>query len=106
MKNFQGSKVLEDFVEHIKSDSNTSLPRDGTVFQLTSDVLFFLEQLLEFIDIIGTVLAQDSSYSNALANLHFDADRGPVDKNKILVGIYISKQLFCNFLPLLFERLI
>ncbi|KAK7601997.1 hypothetical protein V9T40_009438 [Parthenolecanium corni] len=90
---FTGSKVLEDFVEHIKSDSNTSLPRDGTVFQLTSDVLFFLEQLLEFIDIIGTVLAQDSSYSNALANLHFDADRGPVDKNKILVGIYIKKVL-------------
>lgn len=78
-------------MEHIKSDSNTSLPRDGTVFQLTSDVLFFLEQLLEFIDIIGIVLGQDSSYSSALANLLLESDRGPTDKNKVLLGIYISE---------------
>lgn len=90
----QGSKVLEDFVEHIKSDSNSSLPPDGTVYQLTCDVLFFLEQLLDYIDIIGIVLAQDSAYSNALTNIPQDAKKGLVDKNKTLLGIYISNLIF------------
>lgn len=90
--------MLEDFVENIKSDSNSSLPPDGTVYQLTSDVLFFLEQLLDYIDIIGTVLAQDSAYSNALASIPPDSKRGPVDKNRALLGIYISNSLFqCLF---------
>ncbi|XP_065208876.1 exocyst complex component 7 [Planococcus citri] len=88
-----GSKVLEDFVEHVKSDSNMSLPRDGTVYQLTSDVLFFLEQLLDYIGIIGTVLAQDNIYTNALATITIDPKRGPFDKNKVLLGIYIKKVL-------------
>lgn len=83
--------MLEDFVEHIKSDSNLSLPRDGTVYQLTSDVLFFLEQLLDYISIIGTVLAQDVTYTNAATAIFADSKRGPSDKNKVLLGIYVSK---------------
>lgn len=68
-----------------------SLPRDGTVYQLTSDVLFFLEQLSDYVGIIGTVLAQEPTYTNALATTTVDHKRGSSDKNKILLGIYISK---------------
>ena len=67
-----------------------SLPRDGTVYQLTSDVLFFLEQLLDYVGIIGTVLSQDNVYTNALATITIDPKRGAFDKNKVLLGIYIS----------------
>jgi hypothetical protein len=48
----------------------------------------FLEQLLDYVDTIGGVLAQDPVYNNALTLI---PGHGKVDKNKALVGIYISK---------------
>lgn len=89
-----GAKILDDFIESVRSDSNTSLPKDGTVYQLTSDVIFFLEQLLDYTDIIGAVLVQDPGYSNALTAILSDSSkRNPIDKNKTLLGIYIKKVL-------------
>lgn len=44
-------------------------------------------------DIIGTVLAQDSMYTNALASVPVDSKKGPIDKNRILLGVYISNSL-------------
>lgn len=80
----QGVKGLEDFIESLRSDSVTQLPPDGTVHELTSNVLMFLEQLLEYTDTIGRVLAQDLSYS-----IHLDKLKSH-DKNKALLGYYIS----------------
>ncbi|XP_069692328.1 exocyst complex component 7 isoform X2 [Periplaneta americana] len=85
-----GAKALEDFIESVRSDPSTQLPKDGTVHELTSNVLVFLEQLLDYVDTIGGVLAQDSVYSNALTLI---PGHGKVDKNKALVGIYIKKVL-------------
>ena len=39
------------------------MPRDGTVFQLTSNVILFLEQLLDFVETVASILQQDSSYN-------------------------------------------
>ena len=64
------------------------MPKDGTVHELTSNVLVFLEQLLDYVDTIGGMLAQDPVYSTALTLI---PGHGKVDKNKALVGIYISK---------------
>jgi Exo70 exocyst complex subunit. len=83
----QGAKALEDFIDRIRTDSTSSLPPDGTVHQLTSDVLVFVQQLLEYTETIAAVLVQDVSYVNAI-NLE---QHKPTDKNKILLGIYISK---------------
>ena len=51
-------------------------------------MLVFLEQLLDYVETIGGMLAQDPVYSNALTLI---SGHGKVDKNKALVGIYISK---------------
>lgn len=81
----KGAKALEDFIESLRSDSVTQLPKDGTVHELTSNVLMFLEQLLEYADTLGRVLADDPGYSLQLDKLKSS------DKNKALLGLYISK---------------
>lgn len=85
-----GVKALEEFVESLRSDSITQLPRDGTVHEVTSNVLIFLEQLLEYIEPIGGVLAHDPTYSAHLQRLNL---KGNVDRNKALLGLYIKKVL-------------
>ena len=49
----------------LRSDHTTKekMPRDGTVFQLTSNVILFLEQLLDFVETVASILQQDSSYN-------------------------------------------
>ncbi|CAG9858150.1 unnamed protein product [Phyllotreta striolata] len=82
-----GAKALEDFVDSIRSDSVTQLPSDGTVHEMTSNVLMFLEQLLDYIDTIGIVLESDQNYTRQLSKLKC------TDKNKAILGIYIKKVL-------------
>uniref|UniRef100_A0A915KX25 Exocyst complex component 7 n=1 Tax=Romanomermis culicivorax TaxID=13658 RepID=A0A915KX25_ROMCU len=50
-------KGLEDFVEHVKIDEDKFVPKDGTVHQVTSNALIFLEQLMQIRDCILTVLS-------------------------------------------------
>ena len=54
-----GAAALEHFVEGIKSDpvKDSTLPRDGTVHQMASDALLFLEQLQNFSDVGGGMIA-------------------------------------------------
>ncbi|XP_022916884.2 exocyst complex component 7 [Onthophagus taurus] len=82
-----GVKALEDFIESLRTDSVTQLPPDGTVHELTSNVLMFLEQLLEYTETIGKVLSQDPSY-----DLQYDKAKTS-NKNKVLLGFYIKKVL-------------
>lgn len=51
---------------------------------MTSNVLMFLEQLLEYSDTIGRVLYEDPSYNTQLDKL-----KG-TDQSKALLGLYIS----------------
>ncbi|KAB0800034.1 hypothetical protein PPYR_07914 [Photinus pyralis] len=82
-----GAKALEDFIESLRSDSVTQLPKDGTVHELTSNVLMFLEQLLEYTSTLGRVLMDDLNYSSQLDKLKAS------DKNKAILGLYIKKVL-------------
>lgn len=82
-----GSKALEDFIESIRSDSVAQLPTDGTVHEMTSNVIMFLEHLLDYTDTIGIVLEQDLSYSRQLKLLK------TADHNKALLGLYVKKVL-------------
>ena len=64
--------VLDAFVDGIRSDPTTKekMPKDGTVFQLTSNVLLFLEQLLDFTETVSAILTtQDTSYNQMLLRL-------------------------------------
>ncbi|KAK6643351.1 hypothetical protein RUM43_004856 [Polyplax serrata] len=82
-----GAKALEDFIESVRNDTNSQLPKDGTVHELTSNVLVFLEQLTEYIDTIAGVLLKDPSYSTPLSKLNC------TNKDKAVIGMYIKKVL-------------
>lgn len=65
-----GANALEAFVDGIKSDSkktDDNLPRDGTVHQMTSDALLFIEQLQLFPEIAGGMIAAKKSDGSASA---------------------------------------
>ncbi|KAL1497450.1 hypothetical protein ABEB36_008422 [Hypothenemus hampei] len=82
-----GAKALDDFTESLRTDSITQLPPDGTVHELTSNVIMFLEQLLDYTDTIGIILGQDPNYSRQLEKLKY------TDQNKAIIGLYIKKVL-------------
>ncbi|XP_077020008.1 exocyst complex component 7 isoform X3 [Tamandua tetradactyla] len=54
-----GAKALEDFADNIKNDPDKeyNMPRDGTVHELTSNAILFLQQLLDFQETAGAMLA-------------------------------------------------
>ncbi|XP_026472592.1 exocyst complex component 7 isoform X2 [Ctenocephalides felis] len=87
------SKALEDFIESVKSETSSQLPKDATVHELTNNVLVFLEQLMDYVDIIGGVLEKDASYNNALSVIVHNKQNITYDKNKALLGVYIKKVL-------------
>ncbi|TRY63811.1 hypothetical protein TCAL_00431 [Tigriopus californicus] len=88
-----GSMALDGFVDGIRSDATTKekMPRDGTVFQLTSNVILFLEQLLDYVETISAILTQDTSYNQTL--LRCPRKISVNDRSHALVGIYIRKVL-------------
>ncbi|XP_068119705.1 exocyst complex component 7 isoform X9 [Hyperolius riggenbachi] len=54
-----GAKALEDFADSVKNDPDkeNSMSKDGTVHELTSNAILFLQQLLEFQETAGAMLA-------------------------------------------------
>jgi exocyst complex protein 7 len=48
-------KGMQEYILFIKGDSekHSNLPKDGTVHELTSNTMWFLEQLLEFPETVG-----------------------------------------------------
>ncbi|OXA43675.1 exocyst complex component 7 [Folsomia candida] len=65
LKTFQtnGMRALEEFIENVRNEQASQLPKDGTVHELTSNVLMFLEHLTDYMDTVANVLAQDPTYS-------------------------------------------
>lgn len=88
---YQGVRTLDEIIENIRTDNSMGLPRDGTVYQVTSDVLVLMEQLLDYIDSVGPLLAQVPLYNNMLTH-HVN----PTEKYKFLLGLYISKKYFSH----------
>jgi len=83
-------KALEDFAESVRSESAAPLPKDGTVYEMTSNVLLFLGQLTDLADTVGPLLAQDQSYSNTLV---YTQPWPKSQRNKAFLGLYIKKIL-------------
>lgn len=89
-----GANALDAFVESIRGDSTPreKMPRDGTVFQLTSNVILFLEQIHDFVDTLAMILtSQDTSYNQTLLRLNRKISVS--ERNPALVGLYIKKVL-------------
>ncbi|KAM9838098.1 exocyst complex component 7 isoform 2-T2 [Aulostomus maculatus] len=82
-----GAKALEEFADSIKNDPDKeyNMPKDGTVHELTSNAILFLQQLLDFHETAGAMLAsQETSLS---------ASSYTSDFNKRLLSTYICKVL-------------
>lgn len=50
------SKSLEEYIDFIRNDSPQRVPKDGTVHELTSNVMLFLENLQAYMDILSRVI--------------------------------------------------
>ncbi|XP_077297926.1 exocyst complex component 7 [Arctopsyche grandis] len=89
-----GVKALEDFIESVKSDNGT-LPVDGTVHELTTNVLVFLDQILDYSDTIGGVLSQETVYVKnfALLPCYTQIAHDKEAKARALLAIYVRKVL-------------
>ena len=87
------SRVFFFFFKGIRADPTTKekMPKDGTVFQLTSNVILFLEQIMEYVDTLAMILTQDTSYNQTL--LRLPRKISVSDRNPALVGLYIRKVL-------------
>ncbi|XP_056098270.1 exocyst complex component 7 isoform X9 [Rhinichthys klamathensis goyatoka] len=62
-----GAKALEEFADSIKNDPDKeyNMPKDGTVHELTSNAILFLQQLLDFQETAGAMLASQENSSSA-----------------------------------------
>lgn len=79
-----GSKALDDFIDSVKNDPDRQMPKDGTVHELTSNVMIFLEQLLDYVDTIGNILCEDPFYQPR---------DSATNKKRVVVGMYITRVL-------------
>lgn len=93
---------VSEFIDTVRNDGNSSLvtgntlistnvPKDATVAELTSNTIWFLEHLYEYYEIIGSILQHDSVYNNPLQQLLQNKQLNADQRNKALLGIYISK---------------
>ncbi|XP_008313158.1 exocyst complex component 7 isoform X9 [Cynoglossus semilaevis] len=82
-----GAKALEEFADSIKNnpDKEYNMPKDGTVHELTSNAILFLQQLLDFHETAGAMLASQETSSSASSYTS--------DFNKRLLSSYICKVL-------------
>ncbi|XP_076657326.1 exocyst complex component 7 [Halictus rubicundus] len=85
--NVTGAKALEDFAESVRNESNSVLPKDGTVAENTSNVLVFLEQLAEYADTAGVVLRRSTDMEGTISVKQSE------NMYRIVLGTYIKKVL-------------
>jgi len=82
-------RALEDFIENIRNEQTSQLPKDGIVHELTSNVLIFLEHLADYMDTVALILAQDPTYGNPIGfNKNLDENA-----RRQYMGMYIKRVL-------------
>lgn len=77
------SKSLEEFAGFVSNDSDMKVPGDGTVHELTNNVMIFIEQLHEHLDIISSVIPVKD----------MQAMENSSDKNRLGFAQYITRLL-------------
>ncbi|XP_031699873.1 exocyst complex component 7 isoform X3 [Anarrhichthys ocellatus] len=95
-----GAKALEEFADSIKNDPDKeyNMPKDGTVHELTSNAILFLQQLLDFHETAGAMLASQvlgNTYNIPLdpRETSSSASSYTSEFNKRLLSAYICKVL-------------
>lgn len=77
------SKSLEEFATYVQQDTDMKIPRDGTVHELTNNVMIFIEQLHEYLDIMSSVIPVKD----------MQAMENTSDKNRLGFAQYITRLL-------------
>ncbi|RWS02874.1 exocyst complex component 7-like protein [Dinothrombium tinctorium] len=77
------NRTLEEFIDYIKTDTETKVPKDGTVHELTSNTMIFVVNLMEHLDILSRVITITDMQS-------VDSS---MDKNRWAYAQYISRVL-------------
>lgn len=100
-----GAKALEQFLEFVKADSGSNLvgmtastysstvPKDATVHELTSNTIWYLEHLIEHCAVIAELLVQDQFYASQLESIAAQKTTSVDERGKILLGLYVKKVL-------------
>uniref|UniRef100_A0A452QUH8 Exocyst complex component 7 n=1 Tax=Ursus americanus TaxID=9643 RepID=A0A452QUH8_URSAM len=92
-----GAKALEDFADNIKNDPDKeyNMPKDGTVHELTSNAILFLQQLLDFQETAGAMLASQGTCNrpSLLPETSSSATSYSSEFSKRLLSTYICKVL-------------
>lgn len=92
LNNFQGlttkfrtriSESLDEFDKYVENDTDTKVPRDGTVHELTNNVMIFIEQSREYLD----------SMSSVAPVRDMQAMENASDKNRMGFAQYVSRLL-------------
>lgn len=99
----QGAKALDQFLDFVKADTGTNLvgmssstmaanvPKDATVHELTSNTIWFIEHLYEHFNVIADIMMLDPVYVSQLESLTSHRILSTEERNKTLLGLYISK---------------
>ncbi|CAG0879845.1 unnamed protein product [Darwinula stevensoni] len=89
------SQCLEDFIEALKLDQDKQVPSDGTVHQLTSNIMMSLEPLRDTDDTLGHILQvailsvsflDKPLYQKAVGSLPLN-----ISRKKALLGVYLTR---------------
>lgn len=80
---------MDAFVNSLRSEGERALPKDGTVHELTSNALVFVEHLLDFASTLAPILQKEVP--------NVDTMKSPPNA-KLCLGFYISKLLISVFL--------
>ena len=88
-----GTLAVDGFMDAIRFDGTTKekMPKDGTVFELTSNILMYLEQFVDYIDILAEILGQQAAYNQEILKLRRNILHK--DRPQALLGLYTKKVL-------------
>ena len=79
------SKALNEFIDFVKNDADTKVPKDGTVHELTSNVMIFIVNLNNYIDILSRVIVITGPSSEQIQRSK--------DRNRLVYAQYITRVL-------------
>lgn len=79
------SKALNEFIDFVKNDADTKVPRDGTVHELTSNVMIFIVNLNNYVDILSRVIVITGPSSEQIQRSK--------DRNRLVYAQYITRVL-------------
>lgn len=75
---------LDEFADYVHNDSDNKVPRDGTVHELTNNVMIFIEQSREYLDIMSNVIPVKDMQA---------MENSGADKNRLGFAQYITRLL-------------